>query len=129
MKKLLLGVAVEGEDAAALGADGGEVVVAGKDRRVVGQRRELLQGSAHVSHGTALEISAPDGAGEQRVTGEEHRKPLGMVAELRDIEQANGTGGAVQLSQYRVKPLAVRWARARYSSVLLGITFLPSSSW
>ena len=65
----LLRVAVEGEDATTLGADGGEAVMAGKNCRVVGQRRELLERRAHIGHRSALEVGAADGAGEQGVAG------------------------------------------------------------
>ena len=44
-----------------------------------------------------------------------------------DLQEAVKKAAAAYINT-DAKPLAVRWARARYSSVLLGIAFLPSIS-
>lgn len=61
---LLFFGAPAGEHAATFGADGGLLVVAGKNDGLVGKKRQPLDGCGHVSRTAAFEIGAPGSARE-----------------------------------------------------------------
>jgi len=73
-------------------ANGGQWAVAGDDHGFVGQGQDrVVQGMQDLLHGTAGQIGAADGAGEESVAGDEF-----IVGSEVEADAALGVAGRVQ---------------------------------